>query len=160
MKKIWLLLLALSLLLLGSGCGLMGDSAKEGKDKGQNEEKTKNETNNGVAKIKFGDYPRDENNWEVLNQRKHFGKEEEFSMSVKFGKKIDTTRVKVKIVKQPDDRLIQEWVQDEESPDSTQWKWMFTDSGDFHGFYELGDYTMQLFRGEELLAEGSFTIVD
>lgn len=156
LKKGWLLFLVFSILMVGSGCGLLSDDDKKEADKANKSE----ETSDGVAEINFGDYPNDDNNWTVLNKRKHFGIDETFSFSVKFEEKIKTTRLKVRIIKMPGGRVLQEIISDERDPSSTKLKWKFTNSSDFHGFYETGDYKMEILRGSDLLAEGEFTITD
>ncbi|MDR6227042.1 hypothetical protein [Desmospora profundinema] len=152
MKKGWLLALCAVLLIVGTGCGMFSDKEADAdaEEKGPQ-----------VSKIEFGDYPRDEGNFEALNRRKHFGKDESFAMVFHMPKEqqFDTTRLKIQIINKDGDRVLQEMIQ-EVKPDENKYKWEFSNSYEFHGFYETGNYEMKVWRGEDLLAEGEFVITD
>ncbi|PTM54761.1 hypothetical protein [Desmospora activa] len=152
MKKVWLLMLSAALLILGAGCGLFSD---EGKDAAEEEKGPQ------IPKIEFGNYPRDDGNFQAVNPRKHFGIDEGFAMvfSLPEGEQFDTARLKIQIKNKKEDRVLQEIIK-EVKPDSRQYKWEFTSSSDFYGFYETGDYEVKVLRGEDVLAEGEFTITN
>lgn len=153
-NKGWVLLIILSLMIVSSGCGLL---SADGKKEADSVKKTEDKEN-GVAKIEFGD--RSEENKGILNKRKHFGLEESFAFSVNFGQKIKSTRLKIRIIKMPNGKVLQEMNEDGFDPSWDGTTWSFTNSSDFHGFYETGDYKMEILRGNDLLAEGEFVITD
>lgn len=153
-NKGWILLIILSLMIVSSGCGLLSDDSKKEADSVKKTE----DKENSVAKIKFGD--RSEDDKGLLNTRKHFGLEESFTFSVNFGQKINSTRLKIRIIKMPEGKVLQEMNEDGFDPSWKSTRWSFTNSSDFHGFYETGDYKMEILRGNDLLAEGEFVITD
>lgn len=154
MKKAWLLGMCVVLLIAGTGCGMLFSDKKEADAEAE-------EKGPQVSKIEFGDYPYDEGNFEALNRRKHFGKDEPFAMVFQLpeDQQFDTTRLKIEITYKDGDRLLQEVIQEVE-PDANKYKWEFSKDYQFHGFYETGDYEMRVWRGEDLLAEGEFIITD
>lgn len=158
-KKALITVLLFTLAILGTGCSLLADDSKG--DKEANEEK-KEEKEPKVAKITFGDYPSDDDVKGLLKTRSHFGKDEDIALRFKLpkGQTFDTKYIKVKVLKEPGDKLIEEFTTDVD-PEWKSFKWKFTGySSDFNGFYDLGKYKLQVFRGEELLAEGKLEIVD
>jgi hypothetical protein len=155
LKRTLALLLLLSMAVLGSGCGLLTEESQEKVEADKPKEPK-------VAKITFGDYPEDDSIKGLIKTRSHFGKDEDISLSFKLpkGQKLDTKILKIKVLKQPGEKLIEEFNTDELDPSWKGLKLEFTSNSDFHGFYDPGDYKIQVLRGEDLLAEGTLTIVD
>lgn len=153
MKKVWLLILSATLLMLGAGCGLFSDEEKNADAEKETEPK--------VSKIEFGDMPRDDGNFKAVNPRTHFAIDENFALvfTLPEGKTFDTARLKFQFKKKDGDRVLQEITQ-EVSPDNSKYRWEFTSSYDFYGFYEAGDYEVKVLRGDDVLAEGEFTITN
>ncbi|MCS1352678.1 hypothetical protein [Mechercharimyces sp. CAU 1602] len=141
--------LLLAILLLAGGCSLGSDGAEESQT-----DKAK------VVEIKFGDYPEDDNNDEVINARTHFGRDETFAMSYKLLESPNTKKYTVRWIKLPENRIIEEMHFTSQDPSDKTKKWEFTNHDKFNGFYTKSDYKMQVLRGEDLLAEGTFTIID
>lgn len=155
LKRTLALLLLLSMAVLASGCGLLTEESQEKVEADKPKEPK-------VAKITFGDYPEDDSIKGLIKTRSHFGKDEDISLSFKLpkGQKLDTKILKIKVLKQPGEKLIEEFITDELDPSWKGLKSEFTSNSDFHGFYDPGDYKIQVLRGEDLLAEGTLTIVD
>ncbi len=154
MKRTLALLLLLSMAVLGTGCGLLTEESPEKAEADKPKEPK-------VAKITFGDYPEDDSIKGLIKTRGHFGDDEDFALHFKLsnGEKFDTKYIKVKILKQPGEKLIEEFTEDVD-PTWKSLKWKFTSHSDFHGFYDPGKYKIQILRGEDLLAEGTLTIVE
>ncbi|SMO94473.1 hypothetical protein [Melghirimyces algeriensis] len=155
LKKSLISVLLLMLVVLGTGCGLLADESKTDR------KETKEKKEPKVAKITFGDYPSDDDVKGLLRTRSHFGNEEDIALKFDLpkGQTFDTKYIKAKVLKEPGDKLIEEFTNDVD-PSWDGLKWEFTSNDDFNGFYDLGKYKIQIFRGEELLAEGKLEIVD
>lgn len=156
MAKPWLIILLVGMMIFATGCGILGgDKADADKETAEEEPK--------AVKIQFGDYPQDEGKNEVIHPRKHFGKDESFTLAFTMPNKesFDVKYLKFQIVKADGskERLLQE-VNTEVKTTETELKWKFTESNSFHDFYETGDYKMKVWRGKDLLAEGDFIITD
>ncbi|OYD08881.1 hypothetical protein [Paludifilum halophilum] len=155
LRKSLMAVLVAGLMVAGTGCGMFSKQDESQADTAKEKKEPE------VEKITFGDLPSDDGVKGVLNERGHFGKDEDFALRYDLpkGQTFDTTRIKVKIIKEKGNRLLQEWNHEVE-PDWKGHRWEFTDDMDFNGFYETGKYKLQIYRGKELLAEGKFEIVD
>ncbi|MFC4077297.1 hypothetical protein [Salinithrix halophila] len=147
LKKWALAVLLAAMVVTGAGCGTADGEKAEKEAK--------------VAKITFGDYPQDEGRKELIKPRGHFGKDEDIALEFDLPSKetFDSSLVKVKVLKQPGNKLQYEFETDVD-PTWDSFMWEFTDSSDFPGFYDPGEYTIQILRGKELLAEGDLEIID
>ncbi|SFS85682.1 hypothetical protein [Marininema halotolerans] len=153
LKRLFLIMTVITLVVTGTGCGLL--DVASGKPTKKKVEEPK------VAKLEFGDYDEDADH-HLVNARGHFSRDEEiyFSFFNSGKKKLDSTVLKIRLLDGSKKRVIDEWNHGDINPSWPGLVTSWTDDDGFDGFTDSGKYTLQVLRGDTLLAEGSFEIVD
>ena len=94
---------------------------------------------------RFGDYPEDDSIKGLIKTRSDLEMMRICHSLSNFQKARNWTRkiLKIKVLKQPGEKLIEEFNTDELDPSWKGLKSEFTSNSDFHGFYDPGDYKIQ-----------------